>query len=1279
MTTREELAAATPERPVRVGRYDVTGLIRRGGMGTVYDAIDRDHGARVALKTLTELAPDGLLRFKNEFRAVADLSHRNLVPLYELGCEGDLWFFTMERVDGVDFIAHLRESIDDTTTRTLYPTGSDDLTRRGGRSRPHADDEPTPSRLPEIPALRAALAQLVLGVRELHQAGLLHLDLKPSNVLVDREGRVVVLDFGLVRPIEATATRDPIADEYLTISGTPTWMAPEQFGGAEVGEAADWYAVGLMLYRALTGVHAFARGAPAVTWFAKLHVPPTPPDQMLAGTPADLSTLAMALLDPDPARRPTGETLIALTSGDAAEREQAQGRLARSALVGRERERAALGDAIARAAAGRTSVVHVKGPSGVGKTALLAGLREDAIARDALVLRGRCYERETVPYKAFDGIVDELAAHLGHGGVELALPAWIGELSWVFPVLARVPSVAARLLARDGNRLDIPVIELRRRAVEALRALLESVAARRVLVLEIDDLQWADADSAAMLMKLLEPPTPPGMVIAISFRPEATAAPALAPYLDRVAAVGARDEAQVVAIEVGPLTIGESEELALATLHAHGVSDPEPVAGAIARESGGVPFFVEELARWVAHQQASGGETRTAGVALEHVLARRVKDLPGPERALVEVLAVANSPIPFSTSLEIAGIERGALRALWSLRRAHIVRSTGATADDRIELEHDRMREAVLAGMGRERIHDRHLALGRALAARAAGEPSWLFDAVRHLNAVHDRLAGEERERTARLDLDAGRRARQAAAFALAFDCFHAGTRLLAEDAWDRDYDLALGLHSGAAESAYLSAAWGELDAHVATVKVRARTVLDQLVAWEVQIDAHIARGEYDAAVGAGVDALALLGVALPREAGPADIGDALEAAMGALAQVGPEGLESLPLLADPAVAAANRILARITSAAYFAKPMLLPVIACRLIATSVERGLSYATPYALSIYGIVLNSIGMLPEAHTWGGVALRLLDRFDDERLVARTRHVVHDLVCVWTVPLASTLDDLRAVVGLGQRTGDLEYAAYAAHGYVHNAFYAGRPLEPLFADAIALGETMRGQGQVNALHVHVPFEQLLRCFTGRARDAARLEGAGFTEQAALEAARALGSRSAQCLLPLVMGIARYHFGSAEEASACFEEARLFLDGLASTWHQPMLHQYAALAIYALPADKRRKLSAPAAESLTALRALAEQAPENFAHRVQLVEGARALADGDHALALERLRAVIVAAEAGGWTQDRVIAHELAARAHQARGDQQERARHARRASEIYTEWGGRPERMR
>jgi serine/threonine protein kinase len=199
----------------RLGRYRLERRIGAGGMGEVFRARHVETGDEVALKTLSSTTATRLYRFKREFRALADVSHRNLIRLYELVVpEEGTAFFTMELLDGRPFVEWVRGST---------PAGT----------------------LPDLERLEQALRQLVEGVHHLHTHGCIHRDLKPSNVLVTGEGRVVVLDFGLVSELsepDRGITRDQ------QILGTPSYMAPEQALAKPVGPAADWYAVGVMLF-----------------------------------------------------------------------------------------------------------------------------------------------------------------------------------------------------------------------------------------------------------------------------------------------------------------------------------------------------------------------------------------------------------------------------------------------------------------------------------------------------------------------------------------------------------------------------------------------------------------------------------------------------------------------------------------------------------------------------------------------------------------------------------------------------------------------------------------------------------------------------------------------------------------------------------------------------------------------------------------------------------------------------------------------------------------------
>jgi predicted ATPase/serine/threonine protein kinase len=1286
--TSAALETATESEPVRLGAYDVVGTIAEGGMGRVYDAVHRDHRSRVALKTLTHLSADRILRFKNEFRYVADLCHPNLVPLYELCCHEGLWFITMERVRGVSWlewirppvIADLESTLLDSRVVERAPSGSG--VRLATWRDPALDARGEPSAPPSIDRLRDALGGLVRGVSALHAAGLLHLDLKPSNVLVDDQGHVIILDFGLARLLEAPG-QEPGAP--APVSGTPLWMPPEQFESGTLDAAADWYAVGLMLQTALTGVYPFATDSVAAIWKDKRRGEVPAARRLVREVPEELSRLAIALLNPDPTRRPRGPEILARLAGAPEGIKQAAS--ARGDLVGRTVERGQLREALRDARAQGPIIAHVSGPSGVGKSALLRAFVDEA-SRDegAVVLRGRCYERETVPYKAFDGVMDELAVLLERMPQEALLqrlPARIVDLARVFPTLTKVWTVARKVRGAVALSSTLSIVELRERAAEGLRRLLPLLSRQALVVLQIDDLQWADADSAELLSALLTPPCPPQLALAVTFRPlEAAQNRALAPYFEQVRALAGDGSLRHVDVRLEPLPDEDARTLAAGTLERLGLS-PHGLDARIASESRGVPFFVEELARFAAQQIEEHGEGRPVEVSLATVLSRRLAALDPRERALVEVLSVSSSPIPLSAWFSVAATGEHGLRALWSLRGQRFVRAHGAGADDLIEMDHDRMREAVSSSVDPAREVRIHRDLGRELAARGPASP-WRYDALRHLSAARPILSETEREEAASLALEAGRAARGSGAFRLSFDCFRAGIALLGESPWDARYELALALHTGAADTAYLCAEWDALDAHVEAVIAHSRAHLDRLGAWEASIDGAIARTQNDRAVDTALDALSLLGMDLPRHPTPEQVGAFAGRAIAAISAVTPEQLLELPSLESPRTHAVLRLQSRIASATFFARPALFPVLACNALCLTLAEGVSNASPFALSVFAVVLNSIGQFSAAHTWGRAALALLERSTDRAMDARTRHVVHDLVCVFTVPLDGTLEDLRAVVDLGQELGDTEYAAYAAHAYVHNALYASRPIGPLLAEAEDFSAFMTRSDQNNALHVHALFERTLRALAGRTNDPSRLDGDGFDEESALAAARASGSRSGQFLLQLLRGILRFHFSDPAEASALLESARPFIDGVASTWHVPIFHQYAAMAAWASAKEEGEPEHRAAAEasprereafaeaSLRELETFAEAGPENFAHRVALVRAERARARGDDGTARTHYQDAARGAARGRFWSDAGLAHERLAELDRAVGDRRAAERAAGSAREAYARWG-------
>jgi hypothetical protein len=723
---------ARPADWTGTARYQVLRRIADGAMGSVYEAYDRERRQSVALKRLLYSSPASLFSFKQEFRTLVDVCHPNLVRFYELvATEGERIFFSMELVHGTDFLDFVR--------RPLTSVQRDES--RDGASSPALVDR-----------LRPALQQLVLGVQALHAAGKLHRDIKPSNVLVSPEGRVVILDFGVATDLPRV--HDESLRESEGIIGTPLYMAPEAIG-QEPTLASDWYSVGVILYQALVG-RAPHEGTPAEVLRLKTRVDPAPPSQRTPGVPQDLDELCVALLDREPTRRPSGPEILTrlrislgrlrAPSPVPAPSDAERVVVAEAPLVGREAQLRALQEAFEATRAGRCVTAHVSGRTGMGKSALvrtfLDGLTKHG---QALVLRGRAYERESVPYKTVDAVVDALSRHLMHlsdSGESLALPMHMDALARLFPVLRRVPSVGA--LAQDP--IEDPQ-RIRQRGFGALRDLVAALSARQPLVLFVDDLQWGDKDSVALLLELVRPPQAPAFLLLLAHREEdARTAPFLTELERRWPGA-----AETLGVSVGPLERADAKRLALALLGSDDVPAQE-MADAVALESDGSPFLIEELAR------SSSRDLLTAHVAvtLEAVVAGRLAELPEDARRVVEMVAVGGRPLPVSTLG--AAAQTGSIdQTVAFLVTSRFVRVGMRDSCEIVEPVHDRIRELVVSKLTPAAVRQHHSRLAQALEATLGVDPEAL--------AMHWLAAGDG-ERAARFADEAG----QQAAATLAFD-----------------------------------------------------------------------------------------------------------------------------------------------------------------------------------------------------------------------------------------------------------------------------------------------------------------------------------------------------------------------------------------------------------------------------------------------------------------------------------------------------------------------------
>lgn len=972
-------------------------------MGVVYEAFDRERNERVALKKLARVDPLLIYQFKHEFRSLAEIVHPNLLPVYELIGEGDNWFLTMELLESpVNLVAHVCGESPEAQPATQ-------LTETVRLDAPAVSDEGVPATVlragrplrtgVDWDHLRSAFRQLAEGVTALHRENMLHRDLKPENVLVRPNGSVTVLDFGLVaglskRPEEtgrASGDTSPARRVYQTsdgfVAGTVAYMSPEQAAAKDLTPASDWYAVGVMLFESLSGRLPFDGTAKGVL-AAKQHREAPQPADFFSGIPEDLNALCRDLLRLDPRQRPAGTEILQRLGAVTPEGESP---VADTPFVGRARQLAALYQAFGRAVAGRPAVCHVFGPSGSGKSALVGRMLSEIGQRsDILVLSSRCYEQESMPFKAVDGLMDALCLRLmqARWDVFASAPADLPALTRVFPVLSRafVTSGAAEVPHFAGLR------DLRGRAVAALGEMLTHLSERHMPVLAIDDLQWGDLDSISLLQGLFRVPGLRRVLFIASYRSEnSEASPCLRALRDAawLPATHAHIE-----IEVTPLSGEETRELALVLLGDSPAS--RAAADRIVQEARGSAFFVYELAR---HMRAGMDLEAGAKGGLDEILWRRASALPDEARTLLEAVAVAGGPIRLSDACAAAGIALPSHASLAQLRAGHFIRKFGIAVDDQVESYHDRVRESIASHLPGARRTQYHAGLAAAFEASGRAEPETI--------AGHCLAAGDPR---------AG--------------CF---------------FELA-------ADRARERLAFNRAEEYFGKAAEMAALLPDRARLYEKRIHFYTDMARFGEAYALGRDAGAMLGVRLPAKFNlPALIADALMARLR-VARLGIENILHLPEMADEKLRWVVRIVAAVAKAAYQVRPELCVAVSSKCVNLCLRKGNTGEASIAYMVYGCIFlgGVMGNYKLGHEFGRLALRLVEKYENRKQRAEVHFVVGYFGTSWLKPASEAERLWRIAYDAGLETNDLFHTGCACAGTVQSMYMRGAPLGQVWEES-------------------------------------------------------------------------------------------------------------------------------------------------------------------------------------------------------------------------------------
>jgi PAS domain S-box-containing protein len=1169
------------------------------------------------------------------------------------------------------------------------------------------------ARLLGLPMEIGVFLRLAIGVAaalsKVHQAGLVHKDLKPGNILVNcTDGVARLTGFGI-------ATRLPRERQTLappeTIAGTLAYMAPEQTGrmNRSIDSRSDLYSLGVVFYQMLTGVLPFTAADPMEWVHCHVARKPAPPGDRVEAVPAPISEIVIKLLAKaaeERYQRAAGlerDLRRCLADWERQRRiddfplglnDTPDQLLIPETLYGRAREVAVLLACFERIVQGGASeLLLVSGYSGIGKSAVVNELHKVLVPLHGLFASGKFdqYKRD-IPYstlaQAFQGLVRPLLAKSD---------AELGALRGAFlealePNARLMTDLIPELKLIIGEQPPVPELEPRQaqsRFQLAFRRFI-GVFARpeHPLALFFDDLQWLDAATLDLLEDLLTRSELQHLMLIGAYRDnEVDATHPLIRKLDAIRQAGA----QVQEIRLEPLARDDLGQLIADALHCES-GRSTPLAQLVQEKTAGNPFFVIQFLHTLAEEGLLAFDHDAAcwHWDLERIHAKSYTDnvvdllagklsrlLVETQQTLQQMAHLGNTAELTMLSIVLQITKEQIHVALWpAVRQGLVERLEGS-----YKFVHDRVQEAAYS-LTRETLHaEVHLRIGRLLAAQTPTEKrdGAIFEIVNQMNRGTALITSrDEREQLAELNLIAGKRAKASTAYASARTYLDLGAALLAEDAWERRRELIFALELDRAECEFLTGHLSAAEERLAALSNGPTTTVERAIVACLHMDVCTTLDQSDRAVAVCLDYLRHVGIEWSPHPTEEDVRREYERIWSLLGSRTIEDLIDLPLMDDPPSLATVDVLSKLVPPASHTDANLACLTSCKAASLSLERGNCDASCVAYVMLARVAGPLfGDYQAGFRFGQVGYELVERRGLKRFEAGTYLNFAIYVVRWTKHVRASRDLMRRAFEAANRIGDLTYGAYTCENLNSDLLFAGQPLLEVQAEAergLAFAEKARFGLVIDFIATQLALIRMLR---GLTPTFGCLDHGQFNE---LHTEHVLSSTPVLAIAASWYWIrklqARCIAGDYATAMDAASNVKRLLWTTSAHVEEAEYHFYGALAQAAsynsAPDGERQQYIDAVAAHHRLHEVWSKNCLDNFEDRTALVGAELARIEGRE-LAAERLyEQAINAAHDNGFVHNEAIAYERASEFYRARGFNQIADLYLRNARYGYMRWG-------
>jgi PAS domain S-box-containing protein len=1153
--------------------------------------------------------------------------------------------------------------------------------------------------------LRIAIP-LTRALRCLHDRGLIHKDIKPTNVLVDiASGGVWLIGFGIASrlPRERQSPDPP-----EVIAGTLAYMAPEQTGrmNRSIDSRSDLYSLGTTFYEMLTGTLPFAAADPMEWVHCHIAKQVDPPDERAREIPEVLSSIVVKLLAKNAEERYQTAAGVEADLRRCLAEWESNGRIdpfplgtedgsdrlrIPEKLYGREREIDTLLAAFDRVVAqDAAELVLVSGYSGVGKSSVVNELHKVLVPPRGLFASGKFdqYKRD-IPYATLAQAFQRLV-HMLLGKSEAELGFWRETLREALGpngalIINLVPELEL-IVGKQPPVADLSPQETQKRFQTVVRKFV-SVFARpeHPLALFLDDLQWLDAATLDVFAHLVAHPEVRHLLLVGAYRDnEVHPSDPLMRTLEEIR----KSKAKVCDVVLAPLTLRDLEHLIVDSFHSER-EHARSLSQLVQEKTAGNPFFVIQFisalvedgliafdrssAAWnwdLARIWAKGFTDNVADL-----MVGKLSRLPGRAQDVLKLFACLGNTAEIAALAMVRGEPEAAIDS--HLREA-VRGGLVLRLDANYTFLHDRVQEAAYSLIPVDQRATFHLRIGRCLVAGLSNEKltEQIFDVVNQFNrGAADISDPDERALAADLNLSAGRKAKASTAYASAARYFGVGMALLGPSGWATRYDLAFALMLERAECSFLFSQFDETESLIAELLRKAASKVDKAAAYRLKIELHMVKSENSRAVDSALGCLRLFDIDMPAHPSRHEVHAEYERIWRNLGDRPIESLMDLPRTTSPEAHAEMRVLAALIPPAFYTDANLFDLEVCQMVNLTLKHGMTDASTHGFGWFGWILcYAFRRYDDGYRFGKLALDLVEKrgFLDPAKV----HYAMGLIVSWMKPLGTSVECFRTAYRIGVETGDLFFAVSSASQIIVRLILTGAPLEEAWRESELFMDFARKIGFRDGVDLIVPQQRFVAAMRGRTASFSTFSDGEFNESAFEADLTADRMPTMVCWYWILKIGARFLSGDYGQALEAVEKAKQLIWATPGEIQLLDYHLYSALTLASLiatiPPEQHSEWRAHVREHWEQLRHWAQNCPGNFGSASTLVEAEIARIENRVLDAMDRYEEAIRAAREQGFIQTEAMANELAARFYSARGLQTIAHTYLRNARFCYLRWG-------